>query len=152
MRRQCGKWGNRLRKHGFRSTITREIILETLEGTNEHLSPEDIYNKIKEHYPAMGLATVYRTLEMLIELGLVNKMDFGDGRKRYELTEKVSSKAHHHHLVCSSCGKIIEYSDFLDEEIGFLNSVEKKLEVKHNFKIQNHFIEFRGLCSSCFKL
>ena len=96
MRRNCGKWGHSLRNHGFRSTITREIILETLESTTEHLSPEDIYNKVKITCPTIGLATVYRTLEILIELGLVHKLDFGEGRKRYELSEKISSKTHHH--------------------------------------------------------
>jgi len=149
MRRECGKWGHRLRNHGFRSTFTREIILETLEATSEHLSPEDIYKKIKTYYSTIGLATVYRTLEILIELGLVNKLDFDDGRKRYELAENVSSKTHHHHLICISCRKIIDYSDFLNDEIEFLNKIEKKLEMKHNFKIQDHFIGFTGLCSVC---
>lgn len=150
MRRNCGKWGHSLRNHGFRSTITRETILETLESTIEHLSPEDIYNKVKIHYPTIGLATVYRTLKILVELGLVHKLDFSDGRKRYELAENISNKTHHHHLVCTSCGKIIDYSDFLSDEIEFLNKIENKLEMKHNFKIQDHSIRFTGLCSVCF--
>ena len=152
MRRECGKWGHRLRNHGFRSTFAREIILETLETTIEHLSPEEIYKKAIKDYPAIGLATVYRTLEILTELGLVNKLDFGDGRKRYELIENADNKNyHHHHLVCASCGKIIDYSDFINDEIDFLNKIEKKLEKKYDFKIEDHSIRFTGHCKNCLK-
>lgn len=149
MRRKCGKWGNSLRKHGYRSTIAREKILETLEYTTKHLSTEDILNMIKIHYSSIGLTTVYRTLEILVNLGLVNKFDFGDGRSRYELSENITTKTHHHHLVCTSCGKIIDYSDFLNEEIEFLNKIEKKLGKKYDFKIEDHFIRFTGLCTVC---
>lgn len=149
MKRECGRWGHRLRGHGYKCTPGRELILEILESTNEHLSPEEIYSKVSTEHPEIGLTTVYRTLDMLINLGIVLKLNFGEGKSRYELSESHSKKKHHHHLVCNRCGKIIDYSDFMNEEIEFLNKIEKKLGEKYNFKINSHFIKFDGLCSKC---
>ena len=149
MKRECGRWGYRLRGHGYKCTPGRELILEILESTDEHLSPEEIYSKVSSEYPEIGLTTVYRTLDMLINLGIVSKLDFGEGKSRYELSENHSNKKHHHHLVCNRCGKIIDYSEFMKEEIEFLNKIEKKLSKKYNFKINNHFIKFDGLCVEC---
>jgi Fur family transcriptional regulator, ferric uptake regulator len=151
MKRKCGKWGEWIRKAGFRCTLAREVILETLEATADHLSPEDIYNKIKREHQSIGLTTVYRTLETFVQLGLIEKFDFGDGRSRYELAENISGKNHHHHLVCRSCGKIMDYSDFMAEEIKFISQIEKNLEKKYEFKIENHNIKFSGLCKTCMK-
>ncbi len=151
MKRQCGRWGHRLRGHGYKCTPGRELILEILESTDEHLSPEDIYSKVSLEHPEIGLTTVYRTLDILVNLGIVVKLDFGDGKSRYELSANFNHKKHHHHLVCASCGKIIDYSDFMNEELEFLNKIEKKLEKKYTFKINSHFIKFDGLCNYCIK-
>lgn len=149
MKRCCGKWGQKLRNHGFKCTIPREAILEVLNATDDHLSPEDIYLKVHETYPNIGLTTVYRTLDMLEKLDLVIKLEFGDRRSRYELSEQVSHKAHHHHLICSKCGRIIDYSDFMEDEVDFLKKVEQELEKKHNFSIKKHVIHFYGTCDRC---
>jgi Fur family transcriptional regulator, ferric uptake regulator len=151
MKRHCGMWGHKLRNHGFKCTPGREMILEVLESTNEHLSPEEIFSKAQKSCPELGLTTVYRTLEMLINLGMVIKLDIGDGKSRYELSESVNQKKHHHHLVCNGCGKIIDYSDFMNEEMEYLSKIEKALEKKHNFKINNHVIQFYGKCITCGK-
>lgn len=149
MKRRCGMWGHKLRHHGFKCTPGRELILEVLSSTNEHLTPEEIYNEVKKSHPEIGLVTVYRTLELLVKSGILIKLDFGDGRSRYELSENYGHKNHHHHLVCKNCGRIIDYSDFLSEEIEFLSKIEKKLEEKYNFKIDGHFIKFDGICKNC---
>jgi len=149
MKRDCGKWGFKLRNHGFKCTVSREIILEVLEATDEHLSPEEVYHKVYKEYPNIGLTTVYRTLELLVNLGIVVRFEFGDGKSRYELSENYSHKNHHHHLICSICGTILDYSDFMDDEINYLNKIEKELEKKHNFEINNHLIHFYGKCSKC---
>lgn len=149
MKRECGRWGYRLRGFGYKCTPGRELILEILESTDEHLSPEEIYSKVSIDHPEIGLTTVYRTLDMLVNLGVVSKLDFGEGKSRYELSEHHSHKKHHHHLVCNKCGKIIDYSDFINEEIEFLNKIESKLGKKYNFKISSHFIKFDGMCNDC---
>ena len=96
----------------------------------------------------MGLTTVYRTLELLVRMGIVSKFDFGDGRARYELAQGPRTK-HHHHLVCTKCGRIIDYTDFINKEVELLNKTEKALSDKHKFKINSHQIYFLGLCERC---
>jgi Fur family ferric uptake transcriptional regulator len=93
---------------------------------------------------------VYRTLELLVQMGIVLKFDFGDGRARYELAEDPKTE-HHHHLICMSCKRVINYSDFMDEEKEFLKQAEKGLSKKYNFEIKNHVIQFLGLCEKCKK-
>jgi len=151
MKRHCGIWGHRLRNYGFKCTPGRELILEILETSEEHLSPEEIYSKVKDEHPEIGLTTVYRTMEILNNLGMVIKLDIGDGRARYELSEDHSKKSHHHHLICSTCKKIIDYNDFVEDEKVYLLKIEKALEKRHNFKINNHVIQFYGKCSTCNK-
>jgi len=144
-------WNGKFKGCGYRLTIPRRIILDVLSNTNEHLSAEEIYMKVHEVYPAIGLTTVYRTLELLTRAGIVYKFDFGDGRARYELSDSPKGKGHHHHLVCTGCGRIIDYTDFIDDEIELLNRTEKGLSEKYHFKITNHLIQFYGLCEDCYK-
>ena len=142
-------WHGRLKGLGHRLTVSREAILDILTETSEHLSAEDIYLTVHKVYPNIGLTTVYRTLELLVHIGLVFRFDFGDGRARYELAEGPKGIRHHHHLVCTGCGRVIDYTDFIDEEIELLQRTEKGLSMKFNFKIMNHLIQFYGLCERC---
>lgn len=142
-------WHGRFRGCGYRLTVPRQVILEVLNRTEKHLSTEDVYLQVKKIYPNIGLTTVYRTLELLVQLGLIFKFDFGDGRARYELSEGPKGTRHHHHLVCTDCGRVIDYTDFIDDEIELLNQTEKGLSKKFNFKITNHLIQFYGLCDKC---
>ena len=137
---------------GYRMTLGREATLDVLSRAEEHLSAEDIYLDVHKVYPAIGLTTVYRTLELLVQTGMIFKSDFGDGRSRYELSEGPKSIGHHHHLVCTDCGRIVDYTDFIDEEIELLKITEKGLSKKYNFKITNHLIQFHGLCEKCQKI
>lgn len=105
--------------------------------------------KVHPVYPNVGLTTVYRTLDVLSSLGLVSKLDFGDGRARYEMIQGPKESNHHHHLVCTKCNRVIDYDDFIDEEVELLKETEKGLGKKYNFKITNHVIQFYGLCSKC---
>ncbi|MBU4376632.1 MAG: transcriptional repressor [Candidatus Omnitrophica bacterium] len=144
-------WHGRFRGCGYRITVGREAILDVLTRADKHLSAEDIYMKVHAIYPAVGLTTIYRTLEILVDLGLVFKFDFGDGRARYELAEGSKRSAHHHHLICTGCKRIIDYTDFIDDEIELLKQTEKGLSKKYNFMITNHLIQFYGLCEKCKK-
>jgi len=142
-------WRGRFRGAGFRITMPREAILDVLNKTSEHLSAEDTYLAVHKTYPAVGLTTVYRTLELLVQMGMVFKFDFGDGRARYELAQGPKGIRHHHHLVCADCGRVIDYTDFIDDEVELLQATEKGLSKKYNFKITNHLIQFYGLCDKC---
>jgi len=144
-------WHGRFRGRGYRITVAREAILDVLNQTEEHLSAEDVYLAVHNDYPNVGLTTVYRTLELLVHMGLVFKFDFGDGRARFELAEGPKGTRHHHHLVCTRCGRVIDYTDFIDDEIELLGRTEKGLSNKFNFKITNHLIQFYGLCNQCRK-
>ena len=147
----CGPpwWHGRFRGCGYRMTAPRQSILDVLSKTSKHLSAEDVYMAVHKIYPNVGLTTVYRTLELLVQMGLVFKFDFGDRRARYELSEGPKGARHHHHLVCTDCGRVVDYTDFIDEEVELLNQTEKGLSKKYNFEITNHLIQFYGLCDSC---
>lgn len=149
----CNKfeWHGKFRGCGYRMTVGREAILEVLTNTKGHLSVEEIYLKVYEKYPSIGLTSVYRTLDLLVNMGVVLKFDFGDGRARYEIIDKDDKSSHHHHLICTRCKRIIDYTDFIDEEIELLKKTEKGLSDKYKFDIKNHVLQFYGICSECNK-
>jgi Fur family ferric uptake transcriptional regulator len=130
-------------------TWGREETLDVLSQAEEDLSAEDIYMMVHQIYPNIGLTSIYRTLDILTNICLVKKFDFGQGRAKYELAEGSSGKRHHHHLVCTGYDHIIDYTDFIDEEIALLRKTEEGLSKKYNFTITNHLIQFYGLCHSC---
>ena len=147
----CQEWGKKLKGCGFRMTASREAVLEILKNTDKHLSAEDIYMAIHPVNQAIGLTTIYRTLELLNQSGIISKFEFGHGRAKYELSEAYSNKKHHHHLICKKCRKIVDYSDFLEDEQEYIRKAEKGLEKKYGFDIDNHLIRFYGLCTECKK-
>jgi Fur family ferric uptake transcriptional regulator len=136
---------SKLKENDLRLTNQRKIILESLlENRNNHLNVEELYRHINKNYPEIGIATVYRTLDMFVDLGIAHKMEFGDKGARYELRESDDSH-YHHHLFCIKCGEIIEFNtDGLDE-------LEKTIMDRHNFLIQDHSLRFYGLCEKCRK-
>jgi Fur family ferric uptake transcriptional regulator len=138
----------RFRDFGYKMTLPRKLILDVLSKSKKHLSAEDIYMEVFKTYPGIGLTTIYRTLDILTNTGLVNRYDFGDGRSRYELISDEKNK-HHHHLVCLNCGKIIDYDDYIDEETKLFDKLEKVLSEKNNFEIKYHQVSFYGLCEEC---
>lgn len=142
IRRHTGKG------HFRRWTAPREAILQLLSGSAKHMSAKEIYTAIHKHAPGTGVTTVYRTLDLLHRMGLVHKFAVGDGHRRYEFAAN-ESKEHHHHLICTNCGKILDYSEFVDEELALVRKIEEKLSKKHNFAITDHNIEFVGLCPRC---
>jgi len=143
-------WRGRFRGCGFRMTLPREMIFSILVKTDKHLSAEDIYHEMHKQYPAIGLTTIYRTLDLLVHMGLVHKFDFGDGRARFELAERQDGeKDHHHHLVCVRCGVVVNYTEFLEDELNLIKKTQSGLEKKYNFEIFNHMVQFTGVCARC---
>ncbi len=143
-----GRWHPRLSGHATRWTAPRQAILDLLSQTEKHLSAKDLYTALHKKYPGLGLTTVYRTLDLLVRMGLLNRLSFGTGESRYEFRAG-KDKAHHHHLICIQCGTIIDYTDFVDEELELVKKTEDSLAKKHDFKIMDHNIEFYGLCPDC---
>ena len=142
------KMRHRFKGHVSRWTMPREAILELLSQSSKHMSAKEIYASLYDTYPGMGLTTVYRTLDLLARMGIVTRLTLGDGQSRYEF--KSSEKEdHHHHLICTNCGEIIDYSEFLEEELRLVRKTEERLEKKYDFKIMDHNIEFLGLCEKC---
>ena len=142
------RWRYRFRKHLSRWTLPREAILDLLSRTSKHMSAKEIYDAVSKEYPGIGLSTIYRTLGLLARAGLLNKMDIGDGKSRYEF-ESGEKDEHHHHLICTNCGKIIDYSDYLEKEMDLVKKIEKNLAKKYDFLAQDHNIDFYGLCKDC---
>ena len=127
----------------YKLTPQREATVRVLlENEQDHLSAEDIFLMVKEKAPDIGLATVYRTLELLLELKIVDKINFGDGVYRYDL-RKDGDVHFHHHLVCMNCGSVHEIEDDL------LLDVEKIVESDYDFKIKDHRLTLYGICSKC---
>ena len=142
------KWRHRFRKHVSRWTLPREAILDLLSRTSTHMSAKEIYVVLSKAYPGIGLSTIYCTLGLLVRAGFLTKIDIGDGQSRYEFKSDEINK-HHHHLICTNCRKIIDYSDFFNEELDLVNKTEKSLARKYNFIVQDHSIDFYGLCKDC---
>ena len=151
MKKKIEDLQRRFRNDRLRVTRPRQLIIEVLANTRQHLSADEIYFRVHQSSPTTGLTTVYRTLDLLEEMGIVTKLQFGDGRSRYELIENPKKPRHHHHLVCTACKRIVEYDDFVDEEVKLLRKVEKELSRKHGFQITGHVIQFHGVCTSCRK-
>src|SRR5699024_8441296 len=132
-----------LHSKSYKLTPQREATLKVLiERENDHLSAEEVFLLVKEKAPEIGLATVYRTLELLSELVIVDKINFGDGVTRYDL-RKEGAKHFHHHLVCTECGSVEEVTDDL------LGDVESIIENDWGFKVRDHRLTFHGICKQC---
>ena len=130
-----------LREQGYRLTPQRLMILSAIHSSDHHISAEEIYTQVCARYPNVNISTVYRTLELLKELGLVTETDLGGGKFRYHSVEK----GHHHHLICRKCGRIFE----LDEAV--LNPVEGTILRKYGFKADLSHLAVFGNCVQCQK-
>ncbi|MCF6137659.1 Fur family transcriptional regulator [Pseudalkalibacillus berkeleyi] len=132
-----------LHSQSYKLTPQREATVRVLlEREEDHLSAEDVYLLVKDKAPEIGLATVYRTLELLTELKIVDKINFGDGVSRYDL-RKEGADHFHHHLVCIECGAVDEIQEDL------LGDVEQIVEKDWNFKVKDHRLTFHGICYRC---
>ena len=130
-------------------TLPRQVILQVLDSDRKYMTVEEVFLQVHEDYPGIGLATVYRTLNLLAEMGLVTKFEFGEGKARYELTDRGQKEKHNHLLVCSNCYRVIKYSEFSDEEKKLYGDIEKKLEAVYDFAIKRHVVQYYGLCTEC---
>lgn len=134
-------FGRYLRERGLPVTQQREAIAEVVFGSTEHLSVDEIEQKLRGRGDRIGKATVYRTLDLLVRSRLVEEHDFGEGFKRYE--HRLSRQPVHEHLVCLECGKVIEF------ESREIVEVEARVREEHGFLPARHRLEIHGLCQEC---
>ena len=138
----------RLKEKGLKVPHQRLLILSVLEqNSGRHMTAEDIYELVAEDYPEIGLATVYRTLQLLWDMQLVDRISLDDGCVRYEIGHLLEdeTKHNHHHLICRSCGRVIPFdADLLDD-------LEHHIEETAGFRVMDHELKFYGLCRECVK-
>ncbi|GAA0357276.1 Fur family transcriptional regulator [Alkalibacterium iburiense] len=133
----------KLHEAGLKLTPQRELTVEVLlEKEKDHLSAEEIYMLVKSKNTGIGLATVYRTLEILTDLEIINKLTFQDGIARYDLNLN-DEKHQHHHLLCLKCGKIEEVKNDM------LLEIEIEIEKEYQFTVKDHRLTFHGICRNC---
>lgn len=129
-------------KAGLRRTVQRELILLTFLRTEDHLTSEDLYWLVHKEDPTIGHTTVYRTLKLLTEAGLAREVRFGDNKTYYEHHFK---HEHHDHMICTECGKVIE---FFSPDI---EDLQDQMAEKFGFKLSHHSLRMWGVCSDCQK-
>lgn len=122
---------------GLRTTEQRRLIVATFFETSDHLTIDELLERVRAIDHRVGYATVYRTMRMLTEGGIANELHFGDGVTRYEIADE---DAHHDHLICEECGQIIEFEEPLIEEL------QGRVAAAHGFVVTHHKHELYGHC------
>ena len=130
---------DKLKKLGYRLTPQRLMIVSAIENSHDHISAEEIYSQVVGKYPNINISTIYRTLELLKQLGLVTETDLGGGRVRYH----PSDKGRHHHLVCQECGAVID----LHESV--LSPLKDALLREYDFIADLRHLGIFGRCVKC---
>jgi Fur family ferric uptake transcriptional regulator len=128
-----------LQEKGHRLTPQRMLVIEALHNADGHISAEENYGQLHSRYPYANISTVYRTLELLKELNLVTETNLGEGRVRYHVAEK----GHHHHLVCYSCGRVV------DLEESALYALKDTLLHDYGFDADLRHLAISGKCGGC---
>ncbi len=135
----------RIKEKKYKFTRQRQVVLQAfLDSREKHLSAEDVFAMVKDENPDIGLATVYRSLELFTSLDLLKKLDFGDGRSRYELNDRSLNRSHHH-LICLGCGKVVEFS------YDFQEGLKDQIERDNGFQIVDSQLKVYGYCRECQK-
>jgi Fur family ferric uptake transcriptional regulator len=123
----------------FKITRQRRAVLNALAASQARLSPADVYRRARRECRNLGLATVYRTLDILVELGAIRRVHLDDGCEGFA----PASRAHGHHLVCTICSAAIEFEDC------DLSALLKRIEGRTGFKVEQHWLELVGRCPAC---
>lgn len=132
-----------LANKGYKFTSQRRAVYDIIAAApGKHFTAEEIYNIVRESYSGIGIATVYRTLQVLEELELIKKDYLAGGVVRYEIKHSEEEHAHHH-LICLGCGEILEAREDLME------AIEDLIEKQYKFRVTDHNIKFYGFCLNC---
>lgn len=131
-----------LRQKGYKLTPQRRAVIDAIAKSNAHVTPSELYQQAHREQPGVGLVTVYRTLKLLSSMGLICEMH-GEGHSRSYLLRRPME--HHHHLVCSGCGFVVDFASCA------LNDLEQHLIDSTGFVVDDHVLEFHGRCPECQK-
>lgn len=136
-----------LRDKGLKVTKQRTLVLGTMATRpEEHLTAEEIYNLTKENCPEIGLATIYRTIQVLLDMHIIHKVNLDDKMARYELPlQSEENHHHHHHALCMECGNVHSFKNDL------LDNLEQAVYDTMGFYVINHEVKLYGLCKECYK-
>lgn len=149
MSEQMEAFKKQLKTNGLKVTTQRTAVIEALaKRPGEHLTVEQVFEIVRKSNPEIGLATVYRTLQSLSEIRLVEKFNLDDGYVRYEMRsecDELPGKHHHHHLICTECGRIMSFEGDLLEDL------EKTIFCAMDFEVTDHEVKLYGRCSECRK-
>jgi Fur family ferric uptake transcriptional regulator len=129
-----------LEDHNLKHTKQREAILDVFLETRGHITAEALFNRVREAHPGVGFTTVYRTMKLLCDAGLAIERHFDDGVARYEIEHE-----HHDHLVCTRCGKIVEF------ECSMIEQAQEEIGKRYGFRLLRHRHELYGHCPECQK-
>ena len=129
-----------LRGQGYKLTPQRRAVLNVIAHSHDHLTPAAIHDRVRQEYPGIGRVTIYRTLDLLAELGLICEVHT-EGTCRSYLMRRPSG--HHHHLICSGCGRVVDFTNC------DLSQLEQRLSRETGFAVESHLLEFHGLCHDC---
>jgi Fur family ferric uptake transcriptional regulator len=130
---------SKLEEEGYRLTAARLAILAGLIDSEGHVSADELVDIVRQKHPGVGRMTVYRTLDLLTELGLIRPVFHGSAAAQYVLMDE----GHHHHLVCSRCNQVIEFDQCV------LREIEQTVSNHYGFEIHGHLLEIYGRCLAC---
>ncbi|MCL6520528.1 MAG: transcriptional repressor [Armatimonadetes bacterium] len=134
------KFRHFLREEGMKTTRERKLILEEVFRNHQHFEADDIVSGLRKRGKRVSRASVYRTLPLLVNSGLLREVDFGERHGHYE---HVLGHGHHDHLICTACGRTFEFNDNTIEEL------QQKICEQYSFKAHTHELRIMGLCSEC---
>lgn len=129
-----------LKENSLKITNQRHLVAKAFFTQKEHISAEELYRKVQKKYPEIGFTTVYRTLKLLVDAGLASSHNFKGSFTRFE---PAARKDHHDHLICSACGKIVEFKNDRIEKL------QEEVASQHGFQVTDHTLEIFGTCEAC---
>jgi Fur family ferric uptake transcriptional regulator len=130
---------DRLAQQGHRLTTPRQAIIKLVAPRTDHFSAQEVWDEVRGRHRGIGRATVFRTLDLLAELGVLNRIHAGDGCHRYT----VCDTSHHHHLMCVECGTVLPL------EAGGIERQIRALAGEADFELLTHHLELIGRCADC---
>jgi Fe2+ or Zn2+ uptake regulation protein len=136
-----GPYLEKLREGGFKLTPRRQAIIELFVDGKAHLTPEEVWAKLKKRFDRCGLPSVYRNLESLVSCGVLTRIQLFDRKKHYGLCSALHGDHHHHHITCIECGKVDAIKD----------CAMKGLRKINGYRIVSHFVQVNGVCTGCSK-
>lgn len=126
--------------NGYRATLARKSVFEALLGCGGHITADNLYDTMRKSGSSVGRMTVFRTLDLLAEIGVIRPIYQGSGAAHFILFED----GHHHHLVCTQCSQTVEFND-----CSLADALSEQLAEQHKFQIAGHLLEIYGLCEDC---